>query len=249
MGLVALPLRDRDLPGGLGADVGEPPLDAGDAQLGHQRPGEPVGEALQPVDHLPRPGDLAGESWRLQAALAAGQRGLLARAVPVLAVADGAGAAHRLRHGPSAAGARPDRDRVTEACDPGAVVFGGWRLPRAGPGGRVGRRVGLPRGRAGGVRRGLEQRRGVGGRPRRVRSLDLAAGGRGVALGVGGRVGDDGKVGLRRGGGGRGDVVDRGDLLVFHVPWYARTPGGVRRFRERLATRSPRWAQPACSRR
>ncbi|MCP9971935.1 hypothetical protein LUX57_48340 [Actinomadura madurae] len=131
MGLVALPLRDRDLPGGLGADVGEPPLDAGDAQLGHQRPGEPVGEALQPVDHLPRPGDLAGESWRLQAALAAGQRGLLARAVPVLAVADGAGAAHRLRHGPSAAGARPDRDRVTEACDPGAVVFGGWRLPRA----------------------------------------------------------------------------------------------------------------------
>src|SRR5690606_11401099 len=217
---VAFPLRDRDVPGGLGAGLGDAPFDAGDAQLGHEGPREPVLGALAPPDALPGPGDLPGEPGGLHAAFAALARGALALPVVVLAVPDGAGAAHRLRHGPSAAGARPYRHRVAEACEPGAV-FGVARRRRLG--GRAGRghrrRVGVPL-------------RAVRGRPRRVRIAGVPRSGRRVrgrrpvgrrGVAVGGGVRDDGKVGLRRGG-GRGVVVERGDLLVLHVPLYARTP-------------------------
>src|SRR5205807_1077242 len=85
-GVVAFGLGGGQVAGGLGADLRDLPFHAGGAQLGVQRLGQRLGDRLQPVDQLPRPGQLPGQARRGAAPHPDVAGGALALAVVVPAV-------------------------------------------------------------------------------------------------------------------------------------------------------------------
>jgi hypothetical protein len=110
-------LRHRQMRRGLGPYVGEPALHTGDTELGGERLGQQVGHLLHALDHLPGPSDLPGQTGGVPAAFTAVSCLPRARAIVVLAIADGPHPARWLWDRAAAIRARPDRDRISHPGD------------------------------------------------------------------------------------------------------------------------------------
>ena len=109
-GVVAFGLRGRDRIGRLRPHLRDLPLHPGRRQLGVQGVRERLDHLVEPVDDLPRPGDLTGQPRRPTLAHPRVPGRLLALTVVVPAVPEGPPGTHVLLNGTATVGAGPGLD-------------------------------------------------------------------------------------------------------------------------------------------